>query len=74
MGEDARSIEYDRMKEQLGKALSSSVEKGAEFPKISYEKGTTLVSFAIPVINERILFTILSLMKSHLENVRVHAI
>ncbi len=74
MGEDARLIDYDRMKEQLEKSLSASVARGAEFPKISYEKGTTLVSFAIPAISERIIFAILSMMKSHLENVRVHAI
>ncbi|HEY1407063.1 MAG TPA: hypothetical protein VF857_10675, partial [Spirochaetota bacterium] len=74
MPEDSRFIEYDRMKEQLEKSLAPSIARGAEYPKISYEKGSTLISFAIPLINERILLEILSIMKGHLENVRVHAL
>jgi ATP-dependent Zn protease len=66
-------VDYDRMKSQIfsetiGKSGISTVS-----PSITYEKGSVLISFPIPVLNERYLFTVLSLMKSHLDNVRVHA-
>jgi hypothetical protein len=74
MTDEARYIEYDRMKEQLEKALDGALASGAELPKITYEKGTTLISFAIPFLNDQAIFSVLALMKGHIENVRVHAI
>jgi SpoVK/Ycf46/Vps4 family AAA+-type ATPase len=77
---DAKSvtIEYDKMKAQIETSIAAFLQsrKGgvfAELPKISYEKGSTSVSFSIPVLTEVSIFGILSLMKNHLENVRVHA-
>lgn len=76
MAEELSLIPYDRMKEQVTKELESFVAAAslAETPSFSYEKGVTLVSFPIPAVTERVLVLILALMKSHLENVRVHAL
>jgi hypothetical protein len=77
MAEDISLIPYDRMKEQIEKEVMSFIAGTAvpgEIPAFSYEKGTTVLSFPIPAVTERVIFLILSLMKDHLENVRIHAL
>lgn len=76
MAEDT-TISYDKMKEQVSNEITSFLTGAslhADMPVFSYEKGTTLVSFEIPAVTERVIFVVISLMKSHLENVRIHAL
>lgn len=75
---DTELIPYDRMKEQLEKELASFLEKsrapiGIDLPRISFEKGSTLVAWKMPAFNETVLFAALTLAKNHLDNVRVHS-
>lgn len=66
-------IAYDRMKEQLERELSSINNQALADVKVSYEKGLSCVSFAIPYLNESVLYNVIHIMKSHLENVRIHS-
>ncbi len=66
-------IAYDRMKEQIERAVSSFNTEGRGQIKVSYEKGLSSVSFPIPYLNESILYNVIHIMKSHLENVRIHS-
>lgn len=71
------TISYDKMKEQVLNEITSFLTAAsliADSPVFSYEKGTTLVSFEIPAVTERVIFVVISLMKAHLENVRIHAL
>ncbi len=74
MDSQQNAIPYDRMKEQIEKEILAMVALtgAAEMPRISFEKGTTLISFPVPLLNEGLIFRCESFMKDHLENVRVH--
>ena len=42
-------------------------------PEISYEKGSTKISFSLPFLRSELLFSSLLLIKKHLANVRIHS-
>jgi SpoVK/Ycf46/Vps4 family AAA+-type ATPase len=75
-GEEKSGISYDRMKDQIEKELSSFYEKGAQAetspPRISFEKGSTHVSFSSQPITDKMLVDFLLLIKQHIAHVRVH--
>ncbi len=80
MGESSivNFISYDSMREQITRELSQFLKNQtdseiSEIPLISFEKGFSKMSFAIPEISEKILFNITILMKSYLENIRIHS-
>jgi len=69
-------ISYDIMKTQIDKELgnflnSSSHLLGIELPNITFEKGTTQISFPVPPLTDSILFDFLIIIKSHLANIRI---
>lgn len=69
-------IQYDKMKEQVEKELLSCFENSRLFeavslPDISYEKGATQISFPIPPLTDTMLFTMISLVKKYIENLRI---
>ena len=67
-------ISFDKVKEQIEKETVFLVEhKNAFPPRVSFEKGKTVVSFAVPSIGENKIVSIIALMKTHLENVRIHS-
>lgn len=75
--EDNHLIPFDGMREQLARELLPLVEsadsgQGAEV-KISFEKGSTVISFPLPHLADAFLMKCLSLIKEFLENVRVHS-
>jgi len=77
MAEDAL-ISYDKMKEQVEREILSFLEKGglpgdAVLPKISYEKGSTYLSFPLPSLNDSLLSGVLLVIKKHIAHVRIHA-
>ncbi len=76
--EAALLIPYNTMKEQIEKELTAFMEKRHAYhdwnmPRISFEKGITKISYNIPVLNETLLIHSLNLIKSHLDNVRLHS-
>jgi SpoVK/Ycf46/Vps4 family AAA+-type ATPase len=76
MADDARVlIDYDRMKEQFFNELSPVLTSTGMVnrPAVTYEKGITLISFGLPFINEQLLLAVISQMKIHVDNVRIHA-
>ncbi|MDA3899386.1 MAG: ATP-binding protein [Spirochaetes bacterium] len=69
-------IPFDRMREQVEKNLTTYISQSSEcleLPKITYEKGVSTVSFPLPYFNEMTIFTIISIIKTHIENVRIHS-
>lgn len=70
-------IPYDRMKEQVERELAGNADPAggeiAPLPKISYEKGVTLISFPLPDFHESTIFYFLNIIKSHIENIRIHS-
>ncbi len=70
-------IPYDRMKEQVEKELAPFIQAGAlqqlEMPKLSYEKGITQIAFPLHHFSEASFFSLLVILKNHIENVRIHA-
>ena len=71
-------IPFDRMKEQIEKELLSFLDTSKALqevpvPKISFEKGNTLISYALPSINELLLCQFIELLKQHLPQIRVHS-
>lgn len=71
-------ISYDKMKNQVTRELSEfyKIQTNhpiSDLPEFSFEKGTTILSFGIPELNEKVLFNVTALMKNHIENVRVHS-
>ena len=71
-------IPYDNMKEQITRETGSYFQKTGSTEmlpdiKISFEKGSTLVSFPVPFLNEAMLMSFLVIVKNHLDNVRVHS-
>ena len=73
MSETVITVDYDRMKEQLERSLAPLISIGAQSPTYSYEKGSTLISFPVEIIHDYHLVSIITQMKTHLGNVRVHA-
>ena len=72
------TIPYDRLKEQIEKELSSFLDKTAQshtvsMPALSYEQGTTKISFPLPDFSESKLFGFLGIIKNHLTNLRIHS-
>jgi len=66
-------IAYDRMKEQIERAVASCEGRGENTIKVGYEKGVTSITFPVPYLNESLLYHVVHIMKSHLENVRIHS-
>jgi len=70
-------ISYDRMKDQIEKEVLSSSGSSANreelLPQISFEKGTTRISFVAQPITPAMMLEFITLIKQHLDNVRVHA-
>ena len=67
-------IPYDNMKEQFLKEISSFAETGAQdiqMPEISYEKGSTQITFAITQLTDSLLFDCIHVIKKYIENVRI---
>ncbi len=69
-------IPYDRMKEQIIKELTSAFEHTTLFdtislPDIAYEKGATQISFTTPPLTDTMLFNFLSVIKKHIEHIRI---
>lgn len=75
MAEDKRVfIDYSQMRDQIIRETSGMPGAGSVRPEISFEKGVALVAFPLPAISERFLFQVISLMKTHLDNIRIHAL
>jgi len=67
-------ISFDKVKEQIEKETAFLVEHKAAYPpKISFEKGGTIISFSVPSLSESKVLSIIGLMKTHLENIRIHS-
>lgn len=76
--ENISAISYDRMKEQIERELLAYLEarkhpEDIALPKISFEKGATQIAFALPFINDGLLVQFIFVIKTHLENIRVHS-
>ena len=76
MTEKNTQISYDRMKEQILKELTilfdnSKIYETIQFPEISFEKGSTQISFSIPPLTDSMLFDFLQIIKKHIENIRI---
>ncbi|MCX7680234.1 MAG: ATP-binding protein [Spirochaetes bacterium] len=73
------TIAYDSMKEQIQKEIAAFLItkniKGDSFPipEITFEKGITRISFPIPFLNETLLAHFITIIKSYIENVRIHS-
>ncbi len=77
MGE-AVLIPYDKMKEQVERELSLFLDRGnlsagVSLPKFSYEKDSTCISFAVPQLGDSVIKSVISLIKQHIAQVRIHA-
>ena len=72
-------ISYDSMKDQLEREVFSFLDRAGlgideyPLPKISFEKGTTQISFSLPALGDAMLSRFITLIKSQLENVRIHS-
>jgi len=69
-------IPYDRMKEQVLKELNEFLDSATTvndipIPELSYERGATQVSFIIPPLTDSMLFDCLSIIKKHIDNIRI---
>lgn len=76
MGDENGLISYDRMKEQIEKEIFLFLDSDKNFksvspPKISFEKGSTQISFAIPQLNDMLLVDFVSSIKKHIDNIRI---
>lgn len=76
VAEEEIPISYEQMKGQVEREILPLCERGDSLqispPKISFEKGATLVSFVSPPITEAMLVDFLLLVKQHIAHVRVH--
>jgi SpoVK/Ycf46/Vps4 family AAA+-type ATPase len=74
--EPEKLLPYDNMKEQFLKETASFVESLApdiQMPEISYEKGTTQITFALARLTDSLLFDCVHTIKKHIENIRIAA-
>jgi hypothetical protein len=74
--EEQLAISYDRMKEQIDKELMPFYEKAGSTelipPLISFEKGSTHISFSMQPLTDQMLIDFLLLIKQHITHLRVH--
>ncbi len=72
-------ITYDSMKDQVEREIFSFLDRAKlavdeyPLPVISFEKGSTRISFSLPALNDVLLARFITLIKSQLENVRIHS-
>jgi SpoVK/Ycf46/Vps4 family AAA+-type ATPase len=64
------------MKDQVTRELAAFIESGLaarelSLPAISYERGSTQISFQIPPLTDSMLFDCLRIIRQHIENIRV---
>jgi SpoVK/Ycf46/Vps4 family AAA+-type ATPase len=64
------------MKDQLTRELAVFIESASSagdlsMPGISYERGSTQISFQIPPLTDSMLFDCLRIIRKHIENIRV---
>ena len=66
-------ISFDKMKEQIEKGFSDLPVKTKEALdlKIEFQKGITSIRFAIPPLTDIMLIQALSILKKHIENIRI---
>lgn len=73
------TIPYDVMKDQIHREIASLVfSKNHTFdflpqPDISFEKGNTRIAFPLPLLNEILLANFITIIKSHVDNIRIHS-
>ena len=75
---DTNLISHDRMKEQIEKEIASFLEHNKLFhdvslPRITFEKGKTHISFPLPYLHENLIADFITLIKDHLEHIRIHS-
>ncbi|HNR90605.1 MAG TPA: ATP-binding protein [Spirochaetota bacterium] len=75
---ETQLIPFDRMKEQVERAIAAFLERtrspeAVPAPRIAFEKGSTIIAFPLPFLNEALLASFIGLIKTHLANVRIHA-
>jgi hypothetical protein len=68
MAEAENTIPFDRAREQIEKSLTGLPDQ----PRIAFEKGLTMITFPVGGLGETEIAAVLGLMKTHLENVRIH--
>ena len=78
MNIETTSISYDRMKEQIDREISIYLEKNSVtdpllMPAVSYEQGTTKISFPLPMVSELLLPSFIKIIKNHIANIRIHS-
>lgn len=71
-------IPCDRMKEQVEREELAFIERRKlpeeiPPPRFSFEKGTAMVSFALPFPGDSLVMRFIAIAKAHLGNVRIHA-
>ncbi len=73
------TIAYDSMKDQIHKEIGAYIYskkvKGESMPlpEITFEKGISRISFPMPFLNENLLAQCIAIIKSHIENIRIHS-
>ncbi len=75
---DPNLISHDRMKEQIEKEIVPFLEHNkllndASLPRITFEKGKTHIAFPLPYLNETLIANFITLIKDHLEHIRIHS-
>ena len=75
---DTNLISHDRMKEQIEKEIASFLEHNkllhdVSLPRITFEKGKTHISFPLPYLHENLIADFITLIKDHLEHIRIHS-
>lgn len=77
MSDEEILISYDRMKEQLEKELLPFFEKSGQGPAappvISFEKGSTRISFGSSPLTSGMMADCMLAIKKHIANVRIHS-
>ena len=71
-------IEFDKMKAQVESMVVAfadnlSMRQNIPLPKVSFEKGATHVMFPLPELGEGLISSIITIIKDHLEHVRIHS-
>lgn len=75
MNNDIDTISFDAMKTQIIRSLEELSTKGVFIaePYIGFEKGSTRISMPIPELSPALIIQCLSIIKDHLEHIRIHA-
>lgn len=76
MATEETLISYDNMKAQVEREVTTFLTSHPGFeeitpPRVSYEKGSTQVSFPIPPLTDSLLFDCLQVVKKHIEHIRI---